>query len=109
MSNKTKYDEQIAHLIAHPEDIRAQWIAGKGIFGMIDSIGVRTNNRNVGCLTLIKNNHSFYAYTAGKVNKELTNRIRSDELLPRCFEDITPENLLVFKEYWLEIDELNKL
>jgi len=91
------YDEQIAYLTEHPEKIRGDWYNGKGLFAFLGE-GYRH-----GCLTLIKDDPLRTCDVPG-----LAERIRKDDRVPSCANNITPASLPVFAEYQREYRRLKE-
>jgi hypothetical protein len=101
------YDEQIAELTAHPENIRLFWGQAEGLFKMLEP--PKTNIIQSGCLTMIKDSRFIDSYAFnldGTVNKELTEKIRNDERIPGDATEITIDVLPIFKQYQEEYDEM---
>lgn len=103
-----KYDEAIAYLTEHPEEISKAWNqpgAAKGgcLFRMATNAITREDTRRdvslgFGCLTMVRGNGCNAA------TPELTIAIRSDGRIPSSRHTVTPSHLPVFAEWQRRLD-----
>jgi hypothetical protein len=109
------YDAQIAYLKEHPEEIKHDWLAAKGLFKYIAPLREgKSYFSGSGCLTMIKSSNALYLAFSGTpdnpiIDKELTEAIAEDERIPKDGKGITVDNLEVFKEWQEKIDEIHEL
>lgn len=98
-----KYDEAIAYLIEHPDEVLAAWGAlrtpASCLFQYCTPTGAKSDH--FGCLTQVKALPAHPAFTP-----ELTAAIRADNRLPRNGWGIKPtlEGLTPFAEWQREMD-----
>lgn len=92
-----KYDAQIEDLKKYPEDIKADWLSGHGLFRMIPQMN--------GCLTMVRAGNCCLTLRASEKAKELFNKIQTDKRLPATPDSITVADLPVFAEYQRLVDE----
>ena len=96
------YDEAVAHLTEHPDEIYESWGDYSGLGGLLFMDAARDdydrNDMLCGCLTQIRCG-IFRAQT-----NELTEAIRADERIPSNGGDITVEHLPLFAEWQRRID-----
>ena len=106
------YDEQIKYLTENPDKIREHWENAEGIFKIVSKNGKFFGGAGhlAGCLTMIRGKSCLFhkAYVNGKPDEKLTEQIREDERIPENVDDITVENLYIFKEWHEKIDLLSK-
>jgi len=105
------YDEQIKELTEDPSSIVPHWNQAKGLFKFVgeevneNGVGEKVTRKDAGCLTMIKGG-SHFAYINGKIDYELTEKIRLDPRVPMSSMEITVDSLPVFKEYQEYADSL---
>ena len=110
-----KYDEAVAYLTEHPDEISAAWCVPEDgdesgcakahcLFQYVTPTGEACcGGRYCGCPTLIVG-RSFRAWT-----DELTVAIRADQRIPKNPDNITIDHLSIFAEWQRRIDkELNR-
>lgn len=104
------YDEQIAHLTEHPEDIYFHWMNPSISGPLFKYVGITEDDRlhdRCGCLTMIREYpNRFKAIIGGTVDVKLTEEIANDVRIPERPHYITPDQLPVFKEWQERIDAL---
>lgn len=111
--SKFSYDDQIAFLKEHPEQILSHWNQAKGLFKFVgeetnsDGIGEKETRDGHGCLTMIKSGFHL-AYINGEVHVELSKKIKEDNRVPLYSGKIRIKDLEVFKEYQELADSLTK-
>jgi hypothetical protein len=88
-----KYDEAIAYLTQHPEEIYDAW--NERYLHLFDRCGLRST---CGCLTQVKYEHKQAQTPA------LTAAIRADDRIPEA-EKITVDDLPVFAEWQRRLDK----
>lgn len=99
-----KYDQAIAYLTKHPEEIMAAWmgfnthIAGC-LFAFLSPSGFTSGL--YGCATIIKADERHYALTP-----TMTEAIQGDDRIPKYRSEITVESLLAFAEYQRQADAI---
>lgn len=117
-----KYDEAIAYLTAHPEEIYSAWcdagetdgnhkgLPGVELFAMARRDGKDSYQNGCGCLTMIRNSEFRQVVSADQEKSHrLTQAIRADHRLPCSGSLITPADLPVFAEWQRRLDrELNE-
>jgi len=106
------YDEQIAYLNEHPNQILYHWERPSlwgPLFKKISIEPIGYTEQNCGCLTQIRNESDRLAYIQGIADLELTNEIRNDKRIPLEVKDITVDDLPIFKEWQERIDALQIL
>ena len=106
---KDKYDEAIAYLTEHPEEIYRAWhTCGTHPHGCLfefcspdGSNNKRADGEKCGCLTMVRGLSKIggVAWTDA-----LTEEIRTDERLPKSGSEITVEHLPVFAEWQRRLD-----
>lgn len=97
---RDKYDDAIAYLTEHPEQIHQVWNnPEKYPAGCLFEYAGDPHARDIGCLTLIRGPNSWIAETP-----ELTAAIREDERIPVCEKSVTTADLLVFAEWQRRLD-----
>ena len=97
-----KYDEDIAYLTEHPEEIQDAWgnACTHDHGSLFMWIGETTASGGLcGCLTQIRH-EGMQACT-----KELTKLIRADDRIPKN-EDVAPDNFYVFAEWQRRVDAM---
>lgn len=103
-----KYDEHIAILKTLDVDkIYKEWLKGHGIFTFASRTGkavARSDERNIGCLSMIKGSSSYVAETT-----ELTEAIRADPRIPvvKVESDVskfTEDNYIAMAEWQRRLD-----
>jgi len=108
-----KYDEQIAYLTEHPEDIRKAWCKNNGHLELFKTLGDdidRFGNIDAGCVSQIKG----YSYTSagcgvfinGRFDEEFTKEIFNDPTVPEDVDFVTIESLPRFAYYQRKYDAL---
>ncbi len=111
-----KYDEAIAYLTDHPDEIVAAWTdpyttRGGDLFRKIQrgvpdlKVPVWDDGNSCGCLTEIRSSfvREHGEYLAETV--ELTRAIRGDGRIPLRAEHITVEHLPLFAEWMRRVDD----
>lgn len=108
MSAPDKYDEAIAYLTEHPDEIHAAWADG-WVKGEVDEDEPRRKDsclfdlagpKGCGCLTQVKLG-KYEAMTTG-----LTTAIRADHRIPLRPQDITVDHLEHFADWQRKIDAM---
>lgn len=93
-----KYDEAVAYLTAHPDEIRRAWANPDAheygcLFMYLDGPG-----GNCGCLTLVKLDPGMYKRTHPHM-AGLIDRVNADPRIPKYEHSITEESLPAFAEW----------
>lgn len=113
MDRKTSIEKHYDSLMVEKdfdEQVEKDWFIAEPLFAYVRNPTNVTRGRDCGCLTMIR----MYPYKVAHnsdPDMDLTHLIRSDERIPKCAEDITKENLYVFKlwqlalvDYWQDGD-----
>lgn len=102
MLMKDKYDEAMAYLFEHPEEIRDAWADPYDhVAGCLFQYATRGKPgifEGFGCLTMVRG-------VCRAATQELTAAIRADERIPRSVEDATADTLPVFAEWQRRLDK----
>ncbi len=109
MTAPDKYDEAIAYLTEHPDEIVNEWWNGSATGSNEGQAGCLFNRagdeladgRWCGCLTQVRGENLPAA------TPELTAAIRADHRIPADENHITVDHLEVFAEWQRKIDAMN--
>lgn len=100
-----KYDKQIKKIKSGELNLSREWENGMGLFKFVgeDFDGYKIG---MGCLTMIRSDQGYWAFTKGEIDKELTEEIKNDKRIPTDFQ-LIKDDLEVFAEWQRRIDLLN--